>query len=162
MGGRRLPALALVAIVVGLLVASLGPGLGPPALSPLPSGLPFRHLLQGRELATGERGYRVLRSPQALEAFWAEAGLGGPPPGVDFNGTTVVAVLMGQRPSGGFAIEVTSVVRLGPEVLLGVVESSPGAGCAPPPGPTEPYDIVAFPASGGEVLALHRSRAVPC
>ncbi len=163
MGGRRAFALIFVALVVALMVMALGPGLQAISLvSPLPSGLPFRHLIQGRNLLIVERGYRVIQTSDAWRGFWAEAGFPGKPLDVDFEGSLVVVLLMGQRPTGGYDIRVTSVLRLGPEVLLGLVESNPGAGCTPTPGPTQPFDVVALPAGSGRVLPLFRSETSPC
>ncbi len=163
MGGPRAFALVFVVLVLALMVVALGPGLlGQSPVSPLPSGLPFNRLVHGQSLLIAGRGHRVIQTAEAWQAFWAEAGLPGEPLDIDFRTSLVVAVLMGQRATGGHDIRVTSVLRLGPEVLLALVESSAGTGCTPTPGPTQPFDIVALPAGSGQVLPLYRSEKPPC
>lgn len=160
---RRAFTLAFVVVVVALLAGALAPGLqGQAPVSPLPSSLPFHRLVQGQHLFITDRGLRAFRDQRAWASFWLQAGLPGDPVAVDFASTMVVAVLMGQQATGGHAIRVSSLVRLGPEVVMGIVESNPGAGCSPVQGATEPFDIVALAAGTSDPLPLHRSVTTAC
>lgn len=52
----------------------------------------------------------VARDAAEWAALWRQhAGESAPPPQVDFNTRTVVAVFLGSRPSAGFAVEITAM-----------------------------------------------------
>lgn len=64
---------------------------------------------------------------------------------VDLERYMVLAVFMGERPTGGFDIEVERVVARRDHLLASVLNSSPGEYCAVTLAITSPYQVVAIP-----------------
>ncbi len=73
-----------------------------------------------------------------------------PPPAVDFSTHFVVFAALGERSSGGYAIEVTGAVHDAGGVLVGVLSTAPGKDCAVTLAMTQPLDVVRIrrPATG--------------
>lgn len=67
--------------------------------------------------------------------------------GVDFSSSTALFVSMGQKNSGGYSIEIESIVRLGNHLYVNVREKSPGSNCATTQAITQPYHLVVFDSS---------------
>lgn len=65
-----------------------------------------------------------------------------PVPEVDFTTDFVVVVALGERSSGGYAIEVAGARAEGSGVVIGVLATSPGKGCPVTLAMTQPLDIV--------------------
>jgi hypothetical protein len=89
-----------------------------------------------------------VRDQTAWEAFWAEhkshTSEPGTPPAVDFTQETVVVVFVGQKPSGGYAVEVVNVTWNYNEVFVHPVATQPGPECATASVVTQPFQIVAI------------------
>ena len=67
--------------------------------------------------------------------------------GIDFSSSTALFVSMGQKNSGGYSIEIESIVRLGNHLYVNVTEKSPGSNCATTQAITQPYHLVVFDSS---------------
>lgn len=65
-----------------------------------------------------------------------------PVPEVDFETDFVVVVALGERSSGGYAIEVAGAREEGGGVVIGILATSPGKGCPVTLAMTQPLDIV--------------------
>ena len=128
---------------------------GPNAPSPLPltpltpegsvrffSGIPERRSI-------------VVQDVRAFADLWAEMHKNfsnvEPMPGIDFTTHVVVGFAMGERPSSGFAVHLSSARRQSDGILIRVVESVPAAGCALLPVITAPIDIASVPRTGGAI-----------
>ncbi len=91
-------------------------------------------------------GYFVLNDKESWEKFYVD--LRGSPtidlavPPVDFSASTVIAVVMGQKSTGGYSIEITKIVEGGTNLLAYVNETSPGRGALVTEALTQPYHIV--------------------
>ena len=87
----------------------------------------------------------VVRDGAGWQALWAtiHAGTAPPPPlpDVDFGRHLVVARAMGPRPTGGFTVAITGMLRQGGEYVVQVRETSPGTGCAVTLAETSPVDV---------------------
>ena len=70
-------------------------------------------------------------------------------PRIDFDKYTVLAVLMGQKPSGGYSTEIAQVVQSGNDAEVYVQESSAGGKSATVM--TQPYHVVKVPKIEGKV-----------
>lgn len=102
---------------------------------------------------------KVLRSDDELTSFWADlhadqtdAGDEGipEPPQVDFETQVVVAVVLGERPNGGYDVGVDRVMfddEAG-EMRVEFTETEPGDGCAVTQVLTSPYVLVAVDTQG--------------
>ena len=73
---------------------------------------------------------------------WADVFERSPPPEIDFSETTVIAVFMGRRPTGGYGIEVKEIIDTGFLVVIKVEQTSSGKGCVLAQVITSPYHIV--------------------
>lgn len=103
----------------------------------------------GRWVSSGIRGGRrlVIRDQATWAHFWSELGAGVRPE-VNFGRDLVIAVALGQRPSGGHDIAVQRVTRTGGQLRISVVETSPGPGCMTTAALTQPVDVVMVEAAG--------------
>ena len=64
------------------------------------------------------------------------------PPEVDFSNSTVIAVFMGEKPTGGHDIEITNITDEGDKVVVNVKRISPDENCVVTQVLTQPYHIV--------------------
>jgi hypothetical protein len=117
------------------------------ALGRLPSAVPtFRALAQGDTSQIVTPGAEVCRDAQAWGDLWARH-VGGRPavPALDFVREVGVGVFDGQRPSTGYAVEVTDVVRIGPCLDVVVRHTTPTRAVATP---TAPFCFAAVDLAG--------------
>jgi hypothetical protein len=103
----------------------------------------------GRWVSSSIRGARrlVIRDPGTWSRFWSELGA-GVMPDLDFSRDLVIAVASGERSTGGHDIQVRRVKRVGGNLRIEVLETSPGAGCLTTTALTQPVDVVVVPAAG--------------
>jgi len=107
---------------------------------------------QYAKLAAGTTA--VLRTQEAYEALWvdlhADRRTVPDPPSVDFRAQMVVAVVLGERPTGGYRVSVEEVRARTDAAQLRVAytESRPGEGCAVVQVRTAPYVLVAVDRTG--------------
>lgn len=98
----------------------------------------------GGELVKGTR--RVIRDQDAFATFWnsLHGETNTSVPDVDFSEQMVLAVVLGQRPTGGYAAEISSITwNTNPTVLRAfVTEIQPGPQCTVSQAVTVPYHIV--------------------
>jgi hypothetical protein len=66
-------------------------------------------------------------------------------PEVDFSKEMVIAVLQGQRNTGGYSIEVTNVIKESKKLYVIVETTDPGPSCINTQVITSPYHLVAVP-----------------
>ena len=64
------------------------------------------------------------------------------PPAIDFSRSTVIAVFLGTRSTGGYTIEIKDIAETDDEVTVYVEETSPGPGENVIMAVTQPYHIV--------------------
>lgn len=94
----------------------------------------------------------IVRDELEWRTLWTiHAGLDLPVPAVDFESQIVAAVFAGERPTPGFAIEVTGARREGMALTLLVEERQPGPGLATAQLVVTPFHIVSLPRYDGEV-----------
>jgi hypothetical protein len=114
--------------------------------------------------AEGQR--RVIRDPAEWGAFWNEVnGHLTPIPGlpaIDFSEQTVIAAIMGERPSGGHTIRIEEMLEDDGRLFAVVVETSPGPNCITTQVITSPVATVAVERVGREVEFVDRSETLEC
>ncbi len=120
----------------------------------------------------------VLRNEDELADFWAklhegqtgahEDALPDPPP-VDFDARMVVAIVLGERSTGGYSVDIDRVVADEDEGAMRVefVETVPGDACAATQVLTSPYILVAVnvqdgPADANDEVLFSRSEQTGC
>lgn len=121
-----------------------------------------------RELNTGvtERKRDVIRSQEEWGAFWARvyAPLRPVPelPAVNFEESVIVVASMGERSSGGYAIDVDEVEQTDAGLRVVVRETSPGASCMTTAALTQPVVAVRVPRTEGDIVFEERRSVLDC
>ena len=64
------------------------------------------------------------------------------PPYIDFEKYMLIGVFMGNKPTGGFSIEIEKIIEKDKEISVHVKEESPGKNCVVTMAFTQPYHIV--------------------
>ena len=87
----------------------------------------------------------VARTEGELEVLWDTIYAGQSPrpspPAIDFNQHIVVARAMGVRPTGGFTVTLTGLLRQSGEYVVQVRETAPGPDCGVTLAQTSPIDV---------------------
>lgn len=117
------------------------------AFRPAPRTLQWELVASGQQaVGVPRESFRLLRSEAELRSLWNQlhgAQLNPPPlPPFDFARETVLVVLMGQRPSGGYAVEVQGVTLEGGDLFLDVRLREPAAGDVTTSALTSPWALV--------------------
>ncbi len=106
----------------------------PTAFRPAPRTLQWEVVASGQQAVGVERPtFRLVRNETELRSIWNQlhgASLNVPPlPRADFGRETVLVVMMGQRPSGGYRVDVSDVSLEGGDLFVAVrfVEPAPDA-----------------------------------
>ena len=68
-----------------------------------------------------------------------------PHPAVDFDKEAVVVVSLGSKPTTGFSVEITRIVKTKEEIQIYVKETVPAEGSTPAAKPSSPFMIVRMP-----------------
>ena len=122
---------------------------------------PVRELASGSYSQQAEQRFEFVTTRADWAPLWDRTAR-GPIPEVDFSRESVVAVFMGQRPTGGHAIRVEQVVREGPRLTVEVLLQAPGPDCMTTQALTQPYHMVAVPAGATRAEFVTREIAIPC
>jgi hypothetical protein len=94
----------------------------------------------------------VARTQDAWLALWKEhAGAGRPAPRVDFASRMVVAVFLGSRPTGGYAVEIVGTRPEGAALVVEWRERAPDRRDITAQVLTAPAQLVEMPAHQGEI-----------
>ena len=131
-------------------------------MGPAPSEeLPVTRLAKGQHSLQTEQQFEVITGQAQFRHLWSRFDAGAPP-ALDFTRETAIAVFMGERPTGGYAIHVDSVTRSDGELLVAVVLQAPGSECMTTQAFTQPYEMVSVPT--GPIRADFSTRQVltPC
>lgn len=112
------------------------------------SAIEVRDLAAGVHGGPSEPAEAVISNPERLASIWPATGA---PPEIDFSEETVIFVALGQRPTGGYEVEITTVQARGDTTLVHYVERPPGPGCMTTQALTSPYHIIAVASVPGPV-----------
>ena len=74
-----------------------------------------------------------------------------PAPVVDLSSETVLVTTMGGRPTGGYSIRVEEAAVVSGDLVIRVVETSPGRACVTTQAFTAPVDVVKVPRTGHSI-----------
>jgi hypothetical protein len=135
-----LVAVVVIAVVATIVVGAtyLRPG------QPSESDLGFETISKGVFCGYTHEAYLVVRNENEWVNLWnkVKSVQATEPPEVDFSSYMVIAVFMGQKPTGGHSIEIVKVVEGAGKVTVNVVKNYPPPGTAVPQVLTQPYHIV--------------------
>lgn len=125
--------------------------------------VPFSVLVSGANAAQQERLAATATSQEEFEDLWfrvARTRVPQPdPPEVRFGSQTAVAIFMGQRPSGGYSIEVDAACRIDASgtVHLCYTASEPAEDAIVTMALTSPYTFVLIDEPAADIVVHRRS-----
>ena len=123
-------------------------------------------LLSESSSGVTERRRGVIQTADEWAAFWNQVyatRMPAPPePAIDFGESTIIVAAMGSRSSGGYAIDLTEVGRVGTDYHVVVRESSPGSNCMTTGALTQPVAAVRVPRTNGRVSFVERPEVLRC
>jgi hypothetical protein len=93
----------------------------------------------------------VVRSSQEWEGLWPAVSSTRPRPPVDFSKNMVVGVFLGQRPTGGYGVQIVKTREDGRTLVVEYRETKPAPGTLSAQVLTAPYVLVEQPTFAGEV-----------
>jgi hypothetical protein len=96
----------------------------------------------------------IIENEESYVTFWEKLHEQVSPtpdlPAVDFNEFTVVVVMMGIQPSGGYSIEIERVAFDGDAIWFDIEEREPGTGCGTAAVLTSPYHVIKIPVEAAD------------
>jgi hypothetical protein len=115
----------------------------------VPETTPFETVAQGSNSGVAEPLQVVVRTAADWEALWKQHGAKPPAQPIDFASEAVVALFLGERPTGGYRVQVVAV-RPGSaddagDAIVEYVVRSPGRGDIVTQVVTTPFHIVKLP-----------------
>lgn len=138
--GRFLYRLALRAFAIGWAIMWYGIEVG------RASSIAFVTLAQGAQSGIVHPAQRVIKTPREWVALWQQhiaQHLSQPsPPPVEFSSEMIVGIFLGQRPTGGYAVEISRIVQEGQAVKVYYQETAPPPGTFVTQALTQPFHIV--------------------
>jgi hypothetical protein len=106
----------------------------------------------------------VIRSEAGWREAWAKLCESPPAaaPAVDFSRDMLLVAALGQRPTGGYAVQIASANVAGGVLRVEVVETRPGIGCMTTQALTYPVAVARVPRHDGEVEFVERVDVHTC
>lgn len=95
---------------------------------------------------SNEKGFRTISDLETWRALWAGLST-APAPAVDFKRDQVVAIFLGERPSGGYRVSIQQILTTEVALIVRYGETTPPPGRTPAPGATSPYVLRTTPRS---------------
>lgn len=94
-----------------------------------------------------ERTERVIRDQSEFESFWKTLhgqGAQYSDEVINFSEEIVLAVVLGERPTGGYEVKIEGIVKeqIPPQIVVTATEVKPGPDCTVSQAKTVPYHIV--------------------
>ena len=153
-----------VALALAAVVTSPGCARGQPP--PEPTDLLVERIATRQSGEAAEASRLVIRDAAAWQAYWATAQSAGAAPTtapyVDFARNVVVVAATGQRPSGGYRITLTIAAATAGEILIDVVEETPGPSCTTTMSLTYPRDIIVVAGQSKAIRFREATRVRSC
>lgn len=127
----------------------------------VPEQLSVIELARGQHARAAEhQSFELVTSQQQLDMAWQRIGEASPT--VDFTGFSVIVLHMGRQRSGGHAITVDSITRVGATLRVVVRLRVPGEGCMTTMALTSPFQVVLVPAGATHADFVTETEAVAC
>jgi len=125
-----------------------------------PSSIPFQTVARGSRSGIGEPLQTVVRSQPEWQALWQKhvSSQSNPPPlpVVDFSNEIVAAVFIGEKPTGGYVIAITSVDPSDGALIVSFNEKGPRPGDLQTQAFTQPFHIVRITNHRSEEVRFRR------
>lgn len=130
------------------------------AASNLPNKVSFQTVAKGFRSGIRESLQTVARSQSEWEGLWRKHVSNQtnppPPPSIDFTKEIVAAVFLGEKPTGGYEIQIVSADRSDGSLTLSFNEKHPPPGGMTIQAFTQPFHIVRVAATGTETVVFRR------
>jgi hypothetical protein len=125
-----------------------------------PKQVSFDTVLKGNRSGVREHLEAVARNQADWKALWQKHVSTEPNspalPAIDFSRETVIAVFLGEKPTGGHDIEITGVEQRDGSLVVSFVERSPQPGSVVTQAFTQPFHIVKVAAQGSGTVSFRR------
>lgn len=115
------------------------------------SGNALRTIGKGAQSNIDSSRQAVARTQAEWTALWKAHDYDRPVPAVDFSREMVVAVFMGSRPTGGYAVEIVSAAEREGALVVSYRERAPSRDAMTAQVLTSPFHMVAIAKHAGEV-----------
>lgn len=113
-----------------------------------------------------EKRYSAIKTKEDFTALLAELDQHSLPQdridAIDFSKEMVVIANFGQKPSGGYEIEIKKVSENEKNVLVNVTETTPGENCMTTSILTSPFHLVTVPRSDKEITFIAEYKTNTC
>ncbi|MGH7301983.1 MAG: protease complex subunit PrcB family protein [Candidatus Rokuibacteriota bacterium] len=123
--------------------------------------VPFSTLAKGLASGVDQPTRIVVRSQNDWAALWSRhmrtPAAPPPPPSVDFSRDMVAALFMGERPTGGYAIEVTQIERTDAGLSIRYRTTRPDPAGMYTQALTQPFHLITLPRVDGPVTFVSES-----
>ena len=120
----------------------------------------FQTVLKGYQSGVRESVQIVARSQSEWNSLWKRHALAEPTPpplpAIDFTKEIIVAVFLGEKPTGGHDVEITSIEQKNDALLVSFVEKSPPPGEVLTQALTQPFHIVRVAAQSAARVNFRR------
>jgi hypothetical protein len=129
------------------------------ACQTLPAGeyrVPFRVLASGTHSAITQPREWVIRDSARWRQLWRMTGHHASPPPVDFDSQMVIALFMGEQPSGGYSIGIARITDTPQGLQVEVRLQRPAPDSMVSMALTQPWVIVRLPRHDGPVQFRYR------
>jgi len=127
----------------------------------IPVELPIILLTQGQHSQQTEQRFEWITEAHAFVALWQGAHSESPPE-VDFEYDGVVAVYMGEQPTGAHRIKIERVTHHDDALRVEVVLQTPSPDCMTTQVLTQPYQTVLVPQAAPRAVFSTRAVIIPC
>jgi hypothetical protein len=121
----------------------------------------FKTIARGVRSGVREPLETVIRSQTDWQSLWGRHTSTGtapsPPPTVDFDKELVAAVFLGEKPSGGYGVEISSAEVADNSLTIFVKETSPKPGAIVTLAINQPFHIVRIETHGIESVSFRRT-----
>ena len=121
----------------------------------------FTSVAEGQASGIEEPREVVVQTAAEWKALWQQHTQGQQMPPVDFAKSTVAAIFLGTRNTGGHRVLVTAVDRSGPDAVVAWHEERPGGGMMVTQALTSPFVIIRFDKATGAVKFKKGQAATP-
>jgi hypothetical protein len=107
------------------------------------ANIDIKTLSQGVYSGYNESGGLIIDNENNFKTLWAQT-TGGQAPDVDFDSKVVLAAFAGDKPTGGYSIQISEVVLDDEKITANITLITPGRNCAVASSITNPYHIISI------------------
>lgn len=126
----------------------------------------FETIVKGQISAEKENKNYIIEDKNEWQKIWDKIYANTVPkpllPEIDFSGSEVVAVFQGEKPSGGYNIEITKASENNLNTFIFVKEASPGEDCLTSAAITNPYHIIGFKKADKKIVFKVSKEVIKC